>query len=96
MLTWIGFWGGFPGLVTAILLKGTDQPGEVTMIESDRRKSVFLQTVIRELDLPAKVISTRIEDAPAQDAPIVTTCLGRVTNFSDTFIDTCVTAVPHF
>ena len=68
----LGSGGGFPGLVNAIFLKGTDQPGEVTMIESDRRKSVFLQTVIRELDLPAKVISTRIEDAPAQDAPIVT------------------------
>ena len=68
----LGSGGGFPGLVLAIFLKGSAQPGEVTLIESDRRKSVFLQTVIREIGLHAKVIAARIEDAPAQNAPIVT------------------------
>lgn len=66
----LGSGGGFPGLVVAIALQGRGIP--VTLIESDRRKAVFLQTVIRELALrDTRVLAQRIEAAPAQDAAVI-------------------------
>lgn len=58
----LGSGAGFPGLVTAILL--ADVGGaSVTLLESNGRKAAFLTAVARELKLPAKVISERIESA---------------------------------
>ena len=45
----LGSGGGLPGMVIAIL--GRDLPLPVTLVESDRRKSAFLATVRRELQL---------------------------------------------
>ena len=56
----IGSGAGFPGLVLAIL-----GAGDVQLVESDQRKTVFLKTVIRELALPASVTNQRIEHLPA-------------------------------
>ena len=50
----IGSGAGFPGLVLAIL-----GAGQLQLVESDQRKSVFLQTVIRELGLFATVVNHR-------------------------------------
>ncbi len=63
----VGSGAGFPGLVLSII---TDN--KVTLVESDQRKSVFLQTVIRELGLTATVRNERIEAVPAIGANIVT------------------------
>lgn len=52
----VGSGGGFPGLVLSII-----GPWEVRLVESDQRKAVFLQTVINELGLLAKVCNSRIE-----------------------------------
>ncbi|KQT52588.1 MULTISPECIES: 16S rRNA (guanine(527)-N(7))-methyltransferase RsmG [unclassified Aureimonas] len=60
----IGSGGGFPGLVTAILLKNRDS-AEVHLVESTEKKAAFLRLVIRELGLPAKVHAMRIESAGA-------------------------------
>ena len=66
----LGSGGGFPGLVVAIAAQGRAVP--VTLIESDRRKSVFLQTVVRELALrDVTILTERIEAAPAQKAAII-------------------------
>lgn len=63
----IGSGGGFPGIVLAIAL--ADQDLSITLIESDQRKSTFLRTVIRELDLQnAEVLTARIEQATPQNA----------------------------
>lgn len=59
----LGSGAGFPGLVTAILLVDVDG-ASVTLVESNGRKAAFLQTVARELKLPAKVLSERIESIP--------------------------------
>jgi 16S rRNA (guanine527-N7)-methyltransferase len=67
----IGSGGGLPGLVIAILAKHDDQGVNVTLMESDQRKSVFLRTVIRELNLPAKVVTDRIELAEPVKADIL-------------------------
>ena len=63
----IGSGAGFPGLVLAIL-----GAGDVKLVESDQRKAVFLQTVIRELALSANVINQRIERLPPCQPDVIT------------------------
>ena len=59
----IGSGGGLPAIVIAILAQSTDKQVQMTMVESDKRKSVFLRTAIRELDLNnANVLNERIEN----------------------------------
>lgn len=56
----MGSGAGFPGLITALLLKR--QPGAVAhLIESDQRKAAFLRAVSRETAAPAVVHAERIE-----------------------------------
>ena len=60
--TWvdIGSGGGFPGVVTAILL--ADEPdAHVHMIESNQRKGAFLRTALRETGSKGTVHPGRIE-----------------------------------
>ncbi|ODT31613.1 MAG: 16S rRNA (guanine(527)-N(7))-methyltransferase [Kaistia sp. SCN 65-12] len=57
----LGSGGGFPGLVIALLLRGKDGV-EIHLIESNRKKASFLQTVSGRFDLPARVHAKRIED----------------------------------
>ena len=66
----LGSGGGFPGLVTAILL--ADAPGAtVHLVESDKRKAAFLRTVARETGAPATIHAERIETfVPAHAAPV--------------------------
>lgn len=59
---WIDFGsgGGFPGLVTAIVI--ADEPdASVHLVESDKRKAAFLRTVARETGAPATIHAERIE-----------------------------------
>lgn len=67
----LGTGGGFPGLVVAILAADEHPEMNVTLIESDQRKCVFLRTVLRETGVAAKVITKRIEEAPRQNADVV-------------------------
>ena len=57
----LGSGGGFPGLVIAILLAG-EADAAVHLIERDKRKAAFLQTVSRETGAPASVHAAPIED----------------------------------
>ncbi|TKW66774.1 MAG: 16S rRNA (guanine(527)-N(7))-methyltransferase RsmG [Paracoccus denitrificans] len=60
--TWLdlGSGGGLPGVVVAILAR--EKPLQVTLVESDKRKSAFLGTVRRELRLSNLTVkSQRIE-----------------------------------
>jgi len=63
----VGSGAGFPGLVLAIMGGVT-----VDLVESNQRKAVFLSTVIRELGLPAKVHSQRIETMPNLHSDVIT------------------------
>ena len=67
----IGSGGGFPGIVIAIFAKEQGPARNMTLVESDARKSAFLRTVIRELELPAKVVTTRVENLPPQNADVI-------------------------
>ena len=58
----LGSGAGFPGLVTALLLKSA--PGAVVhLIESDQRKAGFLRAVSRETGAPTVIHAARIEGA---------------------------------
>ncbi len=67
----IGSGGGFPGLVVAIMAAEAQSPKRVTLIESDKRKCVFLRTVLREAGIDGHVISERIENVTPQGADII-------------------------
>jgi len=58
----LGSGGGFPGMVTAILLLETDG-GHVDLVESNQKKAAFLRTAIRETGARATVHAIRVEDA---------------------------------
>jgi 16S rRNA (guanine527-N7)-methyltransferase len=69
-LTDLGSGGGFPGLVLAALRPDLN----ITLIESDARKSAFLGEAARRMGLPKqpKLVIRRIETAPPARADIVT------------------------
>ncbi|QPC86070.1 16S rRNA (guanine(527)-N(7))-methyltransferase RsmG [Mesorhizobium sp. NBSH29] len=63
-LSWVdlGSGGGFPGAVLAVLL--ADRPGaHIDLVESNRKKAAFLQSVLGELRAPARVHARRIEES---------------------------------
>lgn len=68
----IGSGGGFPGLVLAILAHERKSPTDITLIESDTRKSAFLRTVARETGMKVTVLAKRIEETPGLEADIIT------------------------
>ena len=61
----LGSGGGFPGIVLAIIARSEAPKMRFQLIESDARKSVFLKTAVRELDLACDVTRSRYEDIPA-------------------------------
>lgn len=67
----LGSGGGFPGIVIAILARDTRPDARITLVESDRRKSAFLQTAARELGLPVTVHAARAETLPPLGADIL-------------------------
>lgn len=66
----LGSGGGFPGIVVAIATQGKNVP--MTLIESDKRKAVFLKTAAHQLGLShVEVVNQRIEAVTAKNASIV-------------------------
>ena len=71
--TWmdIGSGAGFPGLVIGAIAAEKAPDMAITLVESDRRKSVFLQSAAREMGITVKVITKRIELLEPQNADIL-------------------------
>lgn len=63
--TWVdlGSGGGFPGIITAILLAEISE-GWVHLIESNHKKAAFLRVALQETGARGSVHVLRIEDAP--------------------------------
>ena len=60
----LGSGGGFPGLVLGFLL--AERPGaSIDLVESNRKKASFLQSVIGQFSLPARVLAKRIDHSYA-------------------------------
>jgi len=67
----IGSGGGFPGLVLAILLR--DRPGgHIDLVESNRKKAGFLQAMVGQFRLPARIHAIRIEAMSVEPIDVVT------------------------
>lgn len=67
----MGAGAGFPGVVVALIAADTDNPVDMTLVESDQRKAAFLSTVSRETGVPMSVQAARIEAVAPQKAEIV-------------------------
>jgi len=68
----IGSGGGLPGIVVGVLTEGAGRSFKLKLVESDKRKSVFLRTAIRELGLSnTTVINDRIETSNISTSDIV-------------------------
>lgn len=67
----LGSGGGLPAIVVAILGRESGQVDRVVMVESDRRKAVFLEEVVRRLGLRANVVCARIEALEPQGADVI-------------------------
>lgn len=67
----LGSGGGLPALVVAIVGGDSGRVKRVTMVESDVRKSVFLNEVKRELGLDALVLNARIEAISPQPSKVI-------------------------
>lgn len=84
----LGSGAGFPGLALAIGLKGK-VGASVTLVESVGKKANFMRTVIRELDLPAKVINERVESMPPSSFDLISARafapLDKLFNYSNGF-----------
>lgn len=66
-----GSGGGFPAIICAIFAKNAGKPTRFTLVESDQRKSTFLRTAIRELDLNASVLAKRVESLDPLKANVI-------------------------
>ncbi|MDR7124486.1 16S rRNA (guanine(527)-N(7))-methyltransferase RsmG [Pseudotabrizicola sp. 4114] len=67
----LGSGGGFPGLVVAILAHEANTQGDVKLVESDGRKAAFLREAVRQLDVRANIIQSRVEDLPPLCATVL-------------------------
>jgi len=67
----IGSGAGFPGLVIAAIAAEKAPDLKVSLVESDRRKSVFLQSAAREMGITVEVITKRIEALEPQGVDIL-------------------------
>ena len=67
----LGSGGGLPGIVCAILAADLSPKTRMHLVESDRRKSAFLMTCLRELDLDATVHACRIENLSMELADVI-------------------------
>jgi len=67
----LGSGGGFPGLVVAIQAAERWPQLRLTLVESDQRKAVFLQTVMRETGIEASVVAERIEAVAPLNADVI-------------------------
>ncbi len=65
----LGSGGGLPGLVIAVL---DSEQRPITLIESDKRKCLFLSNARRELGLKVNIINERIENAKVNQADVLT------------------------
>ena len=65
--TWVdlGSGGGFPGIITAILLKEIDG-GWVHLVESNQKKASFLRVALMETEARGTVYPARIDEAAKQ------------------------------
>ena len=77
----IGSGGGFPGIVAAVMAKASHPERSFTLVDSDQRKSAFLRTAARELDLNVDVLANRVDEISPFGASVLSArALGDLTS----------------
>lgn len=87
--SWLDFGSGagFPGLVIAAIAAEKSPQLSISLVESDRRKSIFLQQAAHEMGVSVRIHTCRIEDLPKQNANIISaralTSLSQLFDFTE-------------
>ncbi len=71
-LTDVGSGGGFPGIILGILNKAAGFPLQITLIESDSKKAIFLVEVNRQLKLNLTILTERVEKVDNFKSDVIT------------------------
>jgi 16S rRNA (guanine527-N7)-methyltransferase len=88
----LGSGGGLPAIPLAIALKGMPEV-DFRLVESTGRKASFLRLVGRELDVPIRVLSVRIEQLDPRETGLPDVITSRALAPLDRL---CSLAAPHF
>lgn len=67
-----GSGAGFPGLVLAVMVKNRTPYLNITLVESIRKKTLFLNEVANRLNLQVRIVNDRIENLPKQCVDVIT------------------------
>ena len=67
----LGSGAGLPGVIVAAIQADQAQDFSISMVESDRRKCLFMTTALREMGLTANVLTKRIESDPIEKYDVV-------------------------
>ena len=68
----VGSGAGFPGLVVALLLRDRKVDCDLVLVEKNQKKVLFLNEVIRKLNLSVKVVNDNIYTLEPLNADILT------------------------
>lgn len=68
----IGSGGGLPAIPVQIMRRAAGFKDRLVMIEADGRKATFLRLACRVVDIPAEVVTGRIEAVPPLGAQVLT------------------------
>ena len=80
----MGSGAGLPGLIVAAQLNETSPDRHVTLIESDKRKAIFMREAARAMGLDVTVVNSRIEEAePRIFGTISARALSNLSNLLD-------------
>lgn len=67
-----GSGAGFPGLVLAVMVKNRTPYLKITLVESIKKKTLFLNEVANRLKLQVRIVNERIENLPKQKFDMIT------------------------
>ena len=68
----VGSGAGFPGLVVALLLRDRKIDCDLVLVEKNSKKGLFLNEVIRRLNLSVEVVNDNIDNLEPLNADILT------------------------
>ena len=68
----VGSGAGFPGLVVALLLRDRKIDCDLVLVEKNSKKGLFLNEVIRKLNLSVEVVNDNIDNLEPLNADVLT------------------------
>jgi 16S rRNA (guanine527-N7)-methyltransferase len=85
-----GSGAGFPGMVLAVMAQEALPNLKVNLVESIKKKTLYLKHVSEILNVSVNIINDRIENIPAQKSDVITSralsSLSELLNYSEKFL----------